>query len=78
MMKQPFGRTSLPYHHNKRVIKPLGITDERHIRIVTEGVLIGALQYKGDVEKLAIISNGAGQLAVFQHGLIIALVLSNA
>ncbi len=47
----------------------LGITDERHIRIATEGALIGALLHKGDVEKLAIISDGAGQFAVFQHGL---------
>jgi hypothetical protein len=47
----------------------LGITDERHIRIATEGALIGALLYKGDVEKLAIISDGAGQFAVFQQGL---------
>jgi hypothetical protein len=43
--------------------------DERHIRIATEGALIGALLYKGDVEKLAIISDGAGQFAVFQQGL---------
>ena len=47
----------------------LNITDERHIRIATEGALIGALLHKGDVEKLAIISDGAGQFAVFQHGL---------
>lgn len=47
----------------------LNITDERHIRIATEGALIGALLHKGDVDKLAIISDGAGQFAVFQHGL---------
>lgn len=47
----------------------LNITDERHIRIATEGALIGALLHKGDVENLAIISDGAGQFAVFQHGL---------
>lgn len=47
----------------------LGIIDERYIRIATEGALIGALLHKGDVEKLAIISDGAGQFAVFQHGL---------
>lgn len=47
----------------------LNITDERHIRIATEGALIGALLHKGDVEKIAIISDGAGQFAVFQHGL---------
>jgi hypothetical protein len=46
----------------------LGITDERHIRIATEGALIGALLYKGDVEKLAIISDGAGQFAVLVSG----------
>ena len=50
-------------------LKQLNITDERHIRIATEGALIGALLHKGDVETLAIISDGAGQFAVFQHGL---------
>ena len=50
-------------------LEQLNITDERHIRIATEGGLIGALLHKGDVEKLAIISDGAGQFAVFQHGL---------
>ena len=47
----------------------LNISDKRHIRIATEGALIGALLHKGNVEKLAIISDGAGQFAVFQHGL---------
>lgn len=50
-------------------LEQLNITDERHIRIATEGALIGALLHKGDVEKIAIISDGAGQFAVFQHGL---------
>lgn len=50
-------------------LEQLNITDERHIRIATEGALIGALLHKGDVEKLAIISDGAGQFAVFEHGL---------
>ena len=51
------------------LLEQLDITDERHIRIATEGALIGSLLHKGDVEKLAIISDGAGQFAVFQHGL---------
>jgi hypothetical protein len=50
-------------------LKQLNISDERHIRIATEGALIGSLLHKGNVEKLAIISDGAGQFAVFQHGL---------
>lgn len=50
-------------------LEQLNITDERHIRIATEGALIGALLHKGDVERIAIISDGAGQFAVFQHGL---------
>jgi hypothetical protein len=50
-------------------LKHLNITDEHHIRIATEGALMGALLHKGNVEKLAIISDGAGQFAVFQHGL---------
>ena len=46
-----------------------GITHERHIRIATEGALIGHLLHKGDLDNLAIISDGAGQFAVFEHGL---------
>jgi len=33
-------------------LKQLNITDERHVRIATEGALIGALLHKGDVETL--------------------------
>ena len=34
-----------------------------------ESRLIGALLHKGDIENIAIISDGAAQFAVFQHGL---------
>lgn len=50
-------------------LKELSITDKRHIQIATEGALIGELLHKGDISHLAIISDGAGQFAVFEHGL---------
>ena len=53
----------------QRYLTEQGIKDERHIRIATEGALIGHFLHKGDIDNLAIISDGAGQFAVFEHGL---------
>jgi len=47
----------------------LGINSERHQRIATEGALIGSLLEKGFNPDLAIISDGAGQFAIFLHAL---------
>lgn len=47
----------------------LQIKGERHVRIATEGALIGSLLEKGLNLDLAIISDGAGQFAIFLHGL---------
>lgn len=47
----------------------LGITDERHVRIATEGALMGSLLEKGFNPDLAIISDGAGQFAILLHAL---------
>ena len=47
----------------------LGIKDERHVRIATEGALLGGLLEKGFNPDLAIISDGAGQFAILLHGL---------
>ena len=47
----------------------LGITNERHIRIITEGALLGALLDTPDLSALAIVSDGAGQFNVLHHGL---------
>lgn len=45
------------------------ITDARHVRIATEGALLGSLMDKGFNPELAIISDGAGQFAIGLHAL---------
>jgi len=50
-------------------LEELGIKGERHIRIATEGALIGGLLEKGLNRDLAIISDGAGQFAILLHAL---------
>ena len=47
----------------------LDIKDERHVRIATEGALLGSLLEKGFNPDLAIISDGAGQFAILLHAL---------
>jgi hypothetical protein len=45
------------------------ITDPRHVRIATEGVLLGSILHHGLAQDLAIVSDDAGQFAVLIHGL---------
>jgi len=47
----------------------LGIDCERHVRIATEGALIGSLLEKGFNPELVILSDGAGQFAILLHAL---------
>jgi hypothetical protein len=47
----------------------LGLHTERHRRIATEGALLGVLAERGLQERLAIVSDDAGQFKVLQHGL---------
>lgn len=47
----------------------LKITDARHVRIATEGALLGSLLDKGFNPALAIVSDGAGQFAIGLHAL---------
>ena len=47
----------------------LGIRDERHRRIATEAALLGGLVAKGIHPMLAIVSDGAGQFDILEHGL---------
>ena len=51
------------------VLAGLGLTGARHVRIATEGALIGGLLGNGFNPDLAIISDDAGQFNVFLHGL---------
>jgi hypothetical protein len=45
----------------------LGITDERHLRIATEGALLGGLVARGISPALGILSDGAQQFDLFVH-----------
>jgi hypothetical protein len=46
-----------------------GVTAERHIRIATEGALLGSLVAQGVSPELTILSDGAGQFDIFVHAL---------
>jgi hypothetical protein len=46
-----------------------GVTDPRHMRIATEGVLLGSLIAQGVSPELIVLSDGAGQFDVFVHAL---------
>jgi hypothetical protein len=45
----------------------LGITGERHVRIATEGALLGGLVARGVAADLVVLSDGAPQFDVFVH-----------
>jgi Transposase IS66 family len=45
------------------------VTDPRHVRIATEGALLGSLIAHGVSPELAVLSDGAGQFDVFVHAL---------
>jgi Transposase IS66 family len=47
----------------------LGIRDERHVRIVTEGALLGSLMGHGVSPALAVMSDDAGQFDILVHAL---------
>ena len=53
----------------KKHLKGLKITNKRHIRIATEGVLLGTLNACGYPPDLVIISDDAGQFNVLAHAL---------
>jgi len=50
-------------------LKGWGISDERHIRIITEGALLAAVLTHGVNPDLAIVSDDAGQFNVLAHAL---------
>ncbi|HAM49505.1 MAG TPA: transposase, partial [Nitrospiraceae bacterium] len=50
-------------------IQTLSITDERHIRITTEGALLGSVLDHGFNKRLVIASDDAGQFDVLLHAL---------
>jgi transposase IS66 family protein len=48
-------------------LRALAITGERHVRIVTEGALLGGLVASGVSPDLTVLSDGAKQFVVFVH-----------
>jgi Transposase IS66 family len=48
-------------------LRQLAITGERHVRIATEGALLGSLIAHGVSPELAVLSDGAGQYDVLAH-----------
>lgn len=53
----------------RKHLDALGITDERHRRIATEGALLGSLFHHGLPSHLVILSDDAGQFNVLLHAL---------
>jgi hypothetical protein len=53
----------------QEALERLGITKEGHVRIVTEGALLGAVLKHGINPQLAIVSDDAGQFNVLCHAL---------
>lgn len=56
-------------HEWQAELKRLGITEDRHIRIATEGALLGSVLEHGIHPQLAIMSDDAGQFDVLRHAL---------
>ena len=50
-------------------LQRLGITKEAHVKTTTEGALLGAVLASGVSSELGIISDGAGQFRLLNHGL---------
>ena len=50
-------------------LKQLGIEKNSHVKTATEGALLGAVITSGVSPKLGIISDGAGQFRLLEHGL---------
>ncbi len=48
-------------------LKELAIEDERHVRLATEGALLGGLVARGVSPDLGVLSDGAPQFVIFVH-----------
>ncbi|GAI43941.1 unnamed protein product, partial [marine sediment metagenome] len=50
-------------------LEQLAITKKRHVRIATEGALLGSVLYHGFSKELVILSDDAGQFNILLHAL---------
>ncbi len=53
----------------KRYLEQLGIKKDRHVRIATEGALLGSVLHHGFSKELVILSDDAGQFNILLHAL---------
>jgi len=53
----------------KKHLEQLGITKDRHVRIATEGALLGSVLHHGFSKELVILSDDAGQFNILLHAL---------
>jgi len=53
----------------KRHLAKLGISKKRHVRITTEGALLGSVLHNGFSKDIVILSDDAGQFNILLHGL---------
>ena len=63
---EPLATTKEEWHEH---LLSSGITSAKTVRVLTEAALLGGLNIVGRSEALRIISDGAGQFNVMQHGL---------
>jgi hypothetical protein len=63
---EPLATTKEEWHEH---LLSSGITGVKTVRILTEAALLGGLSIEGRHEPLRILSDGAGQFNVMQHGL---------
>jgi len=53
----------------KETLKKVGISEERHVRIATEGALLGSVLEHGLNPEMVIVSDDAGQFNLLRHAL---------
>lgn len=53
----------------KKHLEQLAVTKDRHVRIVTEGALLGSVLHHGFSKELVILSDDAGQFNILLHAL---------
>jgi len=63
------GKTFKDDNEWRSYLKAVDIRLKQHVRIATEGALVGSIIFHGFNKELAIISDDAGQFNVFLHGL---------
>ena len=68
-LKEVTKKRFLDDEHWQNCLKDMDIVHHRHVRIATEGALIGAVLAHGLPKSLVIVSDDAGQFNIFLHAL---------